>query len=92
MLHGRAAVANIKVSEKPICHCWTERLVETTSDGGSNRGPRLTDKGREIKSCYRGLEGQLAAAVTGNAFAGLTAGLRETPLLPGDAQSTSDAT
>ena len=62
-------------------HCWTERLVETTAGGSRNRGARLTAKGRNILDCYRALEAQLASAVDGPPLAGLTAGLRNTPLL-----------
>ena len=58
-------------------HCWTDRLVETTSGGSSSRGARLTVKGRVVLDNYRALQRQLEAATAGEALDALIDGLRD---------------
>jgi molybdate transport system regulatory protein len=59
--------------------CWHEKLVETLSGGGNDRGARLTPFGREVLDAYRALERRLEAAVQDD-LARLTAMLRDSPL------------
>lgn len=59
--------------------CWTERLVEATAGGGSGRGAKLTDAGRDVLRRYRALEARLAGVVDADLVA-LAAMLRTTPL------------
>ncbi len=59
--------------------CWTEKLVETLSGGGTARGARLTPSGRRVLDAYRALEASLAAACDTPAADTLRALLRDTP-------------
>lgn len=60
-------------------HCFTERLVETLTGGGRERGARLTQTGRAVLADYRALE-QEAARIAGlDSYGRLTALLREQP-------------
>ena len=60
--------------------CFRERLVETMSGGGHERGARLTAAGREALAAFRELEAQSARVTDLPAFARLSALVRETPL------------
>lgn len=62
--------------------CFTERLVETLSGGGHERGARLTPAGREALAAFRELEAQSARVTELPAFRRLNALIRETPLPP----------
>lgn len=66
--------------------CWSDKLVETVSGGGTNRGARLTEQGREVLRLYRAIEQDLSAAAGGASLSRLTALLRAEPL---DAQDHS---
>lgn len=59
--------------------CWRERLVEATAGGGSGRGARLTDAGRQVLTAYRAMEARIAGVI-GDDIALLSAMLRDTPL------------
>lgn len=63
--------------------CFSERLVETLSGGGRERGARLTDAGREVLAAFRELETATARAADIPAYDRLTALLRDQPLPPG---------
>src|SRR4051812_9768465 len=61
--------------------CWADRLVDTTPGGGSAKGARLTECGRQVLSAWRALEQDMLASAKGrlDAFATL---LRAEPLPP----------
>jgi len=59
--------------------CWHAPLVETIAGGGTKRGARLTDLGREILGHYRALQGRLEAATACEDVSALTAALLATP-------------
>lgn len=63
--------------------CFTERLVETLSGGGRERGARLTETGREVLAAFREIEAETAKVASAPAFGRLTRLLREEPLGPG---------
>jgi len=60
--------------------CFAERLVETLSGGGRERGARLTDAGRAVLTAYRALQAEAAKAADSAAFQDLVGRLREAPL------------
>lgn len=62
--------------------CFTDRLVETLSGGGRERGARITDAGRRVLALYRALEADLARAADGTPLAELRGLLRPQPLAP----------
>lgn len=62
--------------------CWAERLVETTPGGGQGSGARVTPFGKQVLASYRAVESAILAAADTEAFATLTALLREQPLPP----------
>ncbi|AHE53073.1 winged helix-turn-helix domain-containing protein [Sphingomonas sanxanigenens] len=62
--------------------CFTEKLVETLSGGGRERGARLTDEGRRALAAYRMMEAEMMRAADGPALAELRAMLRAEPLPP----------
>ncbi|MGF7151371.1 molybdate transport system regulatory protein [Sphingomonas zeicaulis] len=62
--------------------CFTDKLVETLSGGGRERGARLTDDGRRALAAYRTMEAAMMRAADSPALAELRAMLREEPLLP----------
>lgn len=62
--------------------CFTERLVETLTGGGRERGARLTGAGREVLAAFRELEAETARAADIPAYDRLTALLRDEPLPP----------
>lgn len=63
--------------------CFSERLVETLTGGGRERGARLTSTGREVLTAFRELEAATARAADSPAFNRLAALLRNEPLPPG---------
>lgn len=63
--------------------CFSERLVETLTGGGRERGARLTSTGREVLTAFRELEAATARAADSPAFDRLAALLRNEPLPPG---------
>lgn len=65
--------------------CWKERLVETMSGGGRERGARLSPFGREVLCGYRALEQHVAAQVAPQVEA-LAALMRDLPLEDAPAQ------
>lgn len=60
--------------------CFAERLVETLSGGGRERGARLTGEGRAVLAAYRTLMVEAAKAAESPAYAALVERLREAPL------------
>jgi molybdate transport system regulatory protein len=60
--------------------CFREKLVETLSGGGHERGARLSDAGRVVLSAYRAFEAQAALATESAAYRALIDALREQPL------------
>jgi molybdate transport system regulatory protein len=62
--------------------CFSERLVETLSGGGRERGARLTHTGREVLEAFRELEAETAHVADLPAYDRLTALLRDEPLPP----------
>lgn len=62
--------------------CFSERLVETLSGGGRERGARLTMAGREVLAAFRELEAETARAADIPAYDRLTRSLRDKPLPP----------
>ena len=60
--------------------CFQEKVVETLSGGGRERGARLTECGRNALAAYRELEAEMARASEGDAYRRLLAALRDTPL------------
>jgi molybdate transport system regulatory protein len=59
--------------------CFEEKLVETLSGGGRERGARVTDAGRRALDAYRALEAQAAALADGEAYRNLSEGLLAEP-------------
>ena len=41
--------------------CWKDRLVETRSGGGRDKGARVTETGRTVLAAYRALEARLVS-------------------------------
>jgi molybdate transport system regulatory protein len=62
--------------------CFSEKLVETLTGGGRERGARLTDNGRRMLAAYRALEATTAVAADSPAYHLLADALRKTPLSP----------
>ena len=60
--------------------CFRERLVETLSGGGTERGARLTECGRTVLAAYRRLEEDSARVAEGEAYRQLAAVLLDQPL------------
>lgn len=48
--------------------CFRERLVETLTGGGRERGARLTDTGRKVLAAYRELEAATALVADSIAY------------------------
>jgi molybdate transport system regulatory protein len=62
--------------------CWAEKLVDTVSGGGNDRGARLTRFGLQVLELYRAIERDLDGAVAGSPLTRLTDLLRSEPLEP----------
>ncbi len=62
--------------------CFHERLVETLTGGGRNRGARITDCGRTVLADYRALEAQTARVSENPAYDRLVAAMLDEPLPP----------
>ncbi|MDB5700026.1 MAG: LysR family transcriptional regulator [Sphingomonadales bacterium] len=60
--------------------CFREKLVETLTGGGKQRGARLTEAGRAVLAAYRDLEAQSSQLVDEASYAALTGALRDKPL------------
>jgi molybdate transport system regulatory protein len=60
--------------------CFAERLVETLSGGGKERGARLTDTGREVLAAFRELDAEAVRIAQLPAYGRLAALLRDEPL------------
>ena len=58
--------------------CWADALVSASVGGGSSRGARLTEAGREVLAQYRALEARIVD-VMGQDMGRLSAMLRESP-------------
>lgn len=64
--------------------CFRERLVDTLSGGGRERGARLTEAGRAVLAAYRELERGAAGLADEPAYRAIVARMLETPLPPKD--------
>lgn len=62
--------------------CFVEKLVETLSGGGRERGARLTEDGRRALAAYRAMEMEMIRAADGPALAELRTMLRDAPVPP----------
>nr|WP_207792406.1 LysR family transcriptional regulator [Polymorphobacter multimanifer] len=62
--------------------CFHERLVETLTGGGRNRGARLTEYGRTVVADYRDLEAQTARVSESASYGRLVAAVLDAPLPP----------
>lgn len=60
--------------------CWKDRLVETVSGGGEQRGARLTLTGEQVLAAYRALEADMLAAARATPLRKLKTLLRAQPL------------
>lgn len=63
--------------------CFRERLVETLTGGGRDRGARLTGAGRDVLAAYREMETEAARVTEGAGFRRLLAAIRDEPLPAG---------
>ncbi|WP_294392364.1 LysR family transcriptional regulator [uncultured Sphingomonas sp.] len=59
--------------------CFHERLVETLSGGGRERGARLTECGRTVLSAYRALEAEVGVVGDGTAYRALVQVMLDQP-------------
>lgn len=59
--------------------CFQERVIETLSGGGRERGARISAFGREVLGAYRTVEAQAAEVTEGAAYQTLVGALRDTP-------------
>lgn len=62
--------------------CFRERLVETLTGGGRERGARLTECGRTVLADYRALETETARVADSASYARLVAAMLDKPLPP----------
>lgn len=60
--------------------CFREKLVETLTGGGKQRGARLTEAGRLVLKSYRELEAESVAATDSECCRVLAEMVREEPL------------
>jgi molybdate transport system regulatory protein len=60
--------------------CFHEKLVDTLSGGGSERGARVTKTGRAVLDAYRQLEAATAQSADGDAYRLLIDAMRNQPL------------
>lgn len=60
--------------------CFREKLVETLTGGGKQRGARLTEAGRIVLKSYRELEAESVAAMDSECCRVLAEMVREEPL------------
>lgn len=67
--------------------CFSDKLVETLTGGGHERGARLTETGRAALSAFRELEADTARITELPAYARLSALLRDAPLPPSPGRS-----
>lgn len=59
--------------------CFQDRLVETLSGGGRERGARVTDCGHRVLAAYRSLEAETAQAAQSDSYRQIIAALLEEP-------------
>lgn len=59
--------------------CFRDRLVETLVGGGTERGARLTDCGRDVLVAYRELEAEMTCALPSDAYRRLVDAMLDTP-------------
>lgn len=59
--------------------CFRERMVETLSGGGPERGARLSGFGRSMLAAYRALELEAAGIAASESYRTLAAGILEEP-------------
>lgn len=62
--------------------CFREKLVETLTGGGHERGARLTDTGRTILAAYRELEAASALVADSPAYLSVAGMIFDQPLPP----------
>jgi molybdate transport system regulatory protein len=60
--------------------CFHEKLVDTLSGGGRERGARVTKTGRAVLDAYRQLEAAIAHSADGDAYRLLIDAMRDQPL------------
>jgi molybdate transport system regulatory protein len=60
--------------------CFSDKLVETLTGGGHERGARLTETGRVALAAFRELEAESAKVAELPAFARLSSLIRDVPL------------
>jgi molybdate transport system regulatory protein len=60
--------------------CFRDRLVETLSGGGRERGARLTELGRAALQAYRSLEEEAGRVTASQHYVVLAEALRDAPL------------
>jgi molybdate transport system regulatory protein len=60
--------------------CFRDRLVETLSGGGRERGARLTELGRAALQAYRNLEEEAGRVTASQHYVVLAEALRDSPL------------
>jgi molybdate transport system regulatory protein len=62
--------------------CFREKLVETLTGGGSERGARLTDAGRTVLAAYRDLDAATALIADTAAYRTVADLILDQPLAP----------
>jgi molybdate transport system regulatory protein len=62
--------------------CFREKLVETLTGGGRERGARLTDTGRAILAAYREIDAATARVADSTAYRTVTGMIFDQPLPP----------
>jgi len=66
-------------------HCFADKLVETLTGGGRDRGARVTETGRVILAAYRELETAAGEVANAPAYRALIDRLLDAPADPRDA-------
>jgi molybdate transport system regulatory protein len=62
--------------------CWRDKLVDTRPGGGSDKGARITDCGKQVLATYRALERSLLETAEAGGLDAFTPLLRKAPLPP----------
>lgn len=60
--------------------CFREKVVETLSGGGRERGARLTENGRKVLAAYRDLEAESARVMGSKSYRQLADSMLDVPL------------
>ena len=63
--------------------CFADRLIDTLSGGGRERGARVTDAGHAVLAAYRTIERSVETAADGAPMAALAQLLRDRPAIAG---------